>query len=123
MKNTKKTLGSITLLFIALTIILACTTVALLLRNESLENAASVRIGAIPETWFACEFDADCVYTDNSMCPWQSMDTVQAINKNYKDAFEALRVLPPGNEACTERAVVPTHDPKCINNVCTIGKN
>lgn len=68
----------------------------------------------------ACERDEDCVYADNSTCPFTSLKNIVAINKAQTGAFSARRSEPPEGTLCIELYAVPEGEPACVRNLCTV---
>lgn len=70
----------------------------------------------------ACERDEDCVYADNSTCPFTSLKNIVAINKTQVGAFSARRIEPPEGTLCIELYAVPEGEPVCVSNLCTVNR-
>lgn len=68
----------------------------------------------------ACERDTDCVYADNSVCPFTSLENIVAVNKTHADAFRARHTESNEGILCIEIYVAPDENPKCVNRLCTL---
>jgi len=69
-----------------------------------------------------CTIDEDCIYVDNSCCPFTDGDNIVTINEAYKEQYRALGESCPEDLVCQENSVEPASDAKCLNNKCTGAK-
>jgi hypothetical protein len=67
-----------------------------------------------------CTVDADCVYADNSCCPFTDSDNIVAINEAYEESYKEMAGKCSENIVCSEIYVRPVGNPKCVNNVCVV---
>ncbi|KKW36630.1 MAG: hypothetical protein UY82_C0017G0006 [Candidatus Uhrbacteria bacterium GW2011_GWC2_53_7] len=68
----------------------------------------------------ACLQDEDCVYADNSICPFTNAENVIAINKNASKSFRARRPDVPKDTLCIELFAEPEGKPQCVRGLCTV---
>ena len=68
----------------------------------------------------ACQRDEDCVYADNSTCPFTNAENVVAINKNASESFQKRRPPVPYGTLCIEIFAEPEGQPQCVSGLCTV---
>ena len=68
----------------------------------------------------ACRRDEDCVYADNSICPFTNVGNVVSINKNAYESFRARRPDVSKDTLCIENFAEPEGDPQCVSSLCTV---
>ncbi|MEK6921478.1 MAG: hypothetical protein AABX82_06335 [Nanoarchaeota archaeon] len=70
------------------------------------------------ETMQKCSDDDDCIYADNSCCPYTDPENIVAINKAYKQYYKDIGETCAENVVCPEIRVEPHGSPECVNNKC-----
>jgi len=66
----------------------------------------------------SCEIDDDCVYTDNSCCPWTESSNIVAINQKYSDSYALAGQICFEDVACQENTLEIIDNPTCNQGKC-----
>ena len=66
----------------------------------------------------SCEIGDDCVYVDNSCCPWTEFSNVVAINQKYADAYALAGSVCFDDVACQENRIEIIDNPTCNQGKC-----
>lgn len=67
-----------------------------------------------------CESDEDCIYADNTCCPFTQLENVMTINREFKEEYKLMGEKCLGEMSCFDILLGFDNDAlKCINNMCT----
>lgn len=75
--------------------------------------------GSPSDKMLSCKQDSDCVYADNSVCPYASKANVIAINEKYRDDYLAQTEREEG-QTCLTSTIMLVGNPECVQKVCTL---